>query len=225
MNTSNPEREAEAHQAYQALFEPIIRHWEPAIRKHYPNPTLLDAGCGEGYFSLHIGNTLGANRLILTDRANILAVPLPQNAEFHQLDMCSPQFRQQFHGQPDVLICMEAFHQLQYPIQGVTNLFSVLRQGAIGLLFDYSESGWSRRRKEAKYAAAYASAKVTGVDTDAGIRHFWEQRVFPGVPGHTILSFHGEFYMVSYLSWNWGKFKKAPVPLAREALRQAGLIS
>lgn len=200
-------------------FEPVIACWATLFKN---NPVVLDAGCGEGLLALKIAETFRAKKLILTDRVNIIDVDIPVYAEFHQIDICSAGFLERFRNQMHVVVSTMVFHEFANPLHGLANLFGILPEGGLALLIDHSEAGWRHQEGVAEaegtiehYRRDIENVKRIGIDTDAGIKGFWERKIFPMFPGQAHLCFYTGLYAVAYRAWKWGRVKPVPPREAR----------
>lgn len=103
--------------------------------------TMLDVGCGDGYFDLKMADVFKPRKIILTDIENSLEVQLPSNAEFQEVDVCSQDFLKRFQNKPTLVTCSSALHETVDMFKAVLNLINVLPVGGTTLIFDYSEEG------------------------------------------------------------------------------------
>lgn len=184
----NSEREKKIDESWKVISS-FIEDFRKCLP---PEPILLDVGSGEGILALRIAETLKAKKIILTDTEDFLTVQLPSNAEFHQVDVCSPDFLRKFQNRVQVVICLAAFHEFSDPIGAVKNLFGVLSIRGTTLILDYSKQGWARQRTITlaedptsilHFQKDIKRAEQTGLNTNKGIRKFWEETFFPRVPG------------------------------------------
>ena len=223
MSQSN--RYAALEESYQSM-----RHMFQFLSRFYAGGTFLDVGSGEGILSLKIAEDLKAHRIILIDFAHKPVVNLPPHAEFHFADVQSEEFVQQFQNKANVVVCQCVLHELPGPIIAATNVIRILPISGVGLILDYSEQGWARQRAiadagEEQYPGHYEEdmmrvrfmSQVLGLnlDSNAGIRTFWEEGFFPRVPGECCLSFSGDLYSILYIPKQWGEVKEPPPDIAR----------
>lgn len=222
------EKEKKVNESWE-LMRPIIEFCKERLP---PKPIILDVGSGEGILALKMAKTLKARKVILTDIVNSLVVQLPSNAEFHQVNVCSTEFLQKFQNRVQVVICFTAFHEFSDPIAALQNLISVLPIGGTTLIFDYSEQGWAHQRiitiTEGSDSVLHFQEDIErirqmGLDTDEGIKEFWERTFFPRVPGQCHLFFNGDLYTVVYIARQWGEVKPIP-PGMKDILRKLGYI-
>lgn len=195
-------------------------------RKIGPGGTFLDVGSGEGIISLKMAEDLQARRVILTDNTHKPVVVLPSHAEFYFVDVQSEEFVRQFQNQANVVVCQCVLHEVPKPVTAAVNLIRVLPIGGMSLILDYSEEGWAHQRAMAATGDAQCQTHFVedmvrikfvgfGFDTDAGIRRFWEEGLFPRVPGECSLSFNGDLYSVLYIPRQWGEVKESPPDIER----------
>lgn len=224
----NSERKKKINQSWE-LMRDII---EFCGKRLPPEPVILDVGSGEGILALKIAGTLKAKKVILTDIVDSLEVQLPRNAEFHQVDLCSMDFLQKFQNRVQVVICLRSFHEFSDPVGAMRNLFGVLPIGGTTLIFDYSKQGWAHQRTITlaedptsilHFQKDIKKAEQDDLNTDEGIREFWEGMVFPRVPGECHLFFNGDIYTVVYTARQWGEVKPIP-PGMEQILRRLGHI-
>lgn len=187
--------------------------------------TFLDVGSSEGLIALRTAKDLHAGKTILVDKLERPEVDLPKNAEFHLLDVCSEEFPSRFQHKVHIITCVSTFHEFEDPVRGVWQMLSTLPVRGILLLFETSELGWklqdrmhpnpqSPERKH--YEQDMVRIRKYGLHTDAGIRHFWEERCFPNIPGACKLIFEGGIYIVQYQAAPWGMVKEPPAHIRQE---------
>jgi SAM-dependent methyltransferase len=198
-------------------------YFEALARPIKPVPVLLDAGCGNGYASLKLAEYFQPQKFILADIENNLEVQLPSNVEFQRVDVCSPDFLARFQSRVTAVVCVLALHEINDIVAAVGNLIQVLPQGGVTIFIDRSQQGWRVQRErcvlqgvEAMQHVSQDIARVVrfGLDTNSGIRRFWEKGVFPRVPGETYLAFNGYVYTVLYIAKQWGQVKQPPPDIA-----------
>lgn len=224
MSLSN--RRESIEQSYQ-LMRPMFQYVGRTVGA---GGTFLDVGSGEGILSLKIAEDLQARRIILTDNAYRPMVDLPPHAEFHFCDVQSEEFVEQFQNKANVVVCQCVLHELPEPVTAAVNLIRVLPIGGAGLTLDYSEQGWAHQRAMAAAGEELCPGHFVddmmrirvvsqrlgfGLDTDAGIRKFWEEGLFPRVPGECALAFSGDLYGVLYIPRQWGEVKEPPPDIKR----------
>src|SRR3989344_2052354 len=207
------ERIAQLEQFYRALH-PIVREWGSVMSR---DPLMMDVCSGEGVSALNIAKTFHAKSVVLSDIRNILRVSLPPNAKFEFADVCSPNFAQKYRGKMDVITCTMSLHELMNPIMALQNMLSVVPRNGLVFIVDYAEGGWAQQAKRAQsgegvnhYLSDLQNIRMFGLDTNTGIKHFWETSVFPGIPGEASLSFRGEIYTLVYQQKAWGEYKPVP---------------
>lgn len=208
------ERIASLHTSYQSM-QPMF---QDIGKKIGPNRVWLDAGSGEGILSLWIAHDIKAGITILVDVDSPI-VPLPPQTFFYRYNIESTEFVQRFQNKVQVVMSLSVLHECRNPATAFSNLISVLPMGGIAFIFDYSEEGWSSQRDIAAqskasvrqhFLADVANAGQYGLLTDTGIKHYWEDHIFPRVPGDCVLRFNGHLYSITYLPRQWGEVKEPP---------------
>ena len=228
--TPSPERVREIHMTHEGVKPMMV---SLSRVSGVCTDTMLDVGSGEGIMTLLMAEDLRAKKIILTDAASSPVVPLPAHAEFHLIDVCSKAFLEKFQNNVGVVTCFAAFHEFKDPWAAAGQLIMVLPHGGVTLIFDGSEVGWVHLGERVlksgdesviqHYREDIRRVRRSGLDTDAGIRNFWEEKVFPKVPGRTDLTFMGDAYMVSYFARQWGEVKQPSPEVARELRRMGHL--
>lgn len=206
--------------AHQLL---IFNEYRPLLevfaKKLYRGGILLDVGTGEGVIGLEAAKVLGVEKTILVDLADYLTVGLPKNARLDLVDVCSEEFVRRYQNKVKVLTCFSAFHEFADPFLGAAHIVQVLPLEGVALLTDFTEKGWTEVRASAEaegvdslrhYEEDIRKLQKNGLRTDAGIRDFWENQIFPKVPGECVLTFFGPVYRVVYLPREWGEIKPFP---------------
>lgn len=207
------ERQASLDQTYQSL-KPMFQHMQRMLRGV---SVLLDVGSGEGYLSLKMAEDLKAARAILVDKLEPL-VDLPPNVTFRMFDIHDSNFVRSFQNKVQLITCFFAFHEFEDPIIAATNIISILPIGGNAVFVDYSQEGWKKHAQLIGNGDLAAQlhlhddiqrTMMFGLDTNVGIRHFWES-LFPRFPGECGIVFGGDTYKVFYIPKQWGEVKEPP---------------
>ncbi len=192
-----------------------------AHRQMYRDGVMLDIGTGEGIIALEMAKEFGVSKVFLTDIKKYLLVELPSNAVFQILDVCGGDFVKRFQNKVTLVTCLKTFHEFADPFQAAVNLISVLPLRGMVFIMDHTEEGWDYLRRTAMDEGLGAQfhheqdmerIRKSGLhlDTDEGIRDFWETWFFPRVPGECHLTFHGLMYSTVYIARQWGEVKPFP---------------
>lgn len=205
--------------SYQT-FRPMIQ----AMGRDLPQGTVfLDAGSGEGFYSLLFAADLKAKQVILIDIDKEPEVELPPHAEFHRLDIQSEKFVRKFQNRANVVVCLTTLHECSNPVIAASNLIKILPVNGVAVIMDFCGEGWEYQFQLAQqeglgqmqhHMLDLATAGPFGLTTDEDIRQFWEEGMFPRVPGQCHLKFNGHLYIVMYLAKQWGEVKKPPPDIA-----------
>lgn len=215
-----------------ASFENLRDFFEHLAKPISSGTILLDVGCGDGYFDLKVAEVFKPEKIILTDIEDSLAVQLPPNAEFHRVDVCSDDFLKRFQNRVQVVICIATLHEIPDVFRAITNLVTVLPKDGVAFILDRTREGWLRQCEICKEEGADSirhfkqdidRATRLGLNSNKGIRQFWEEGFFPKVPGATQLFFNGDLYTVLYIAKQWGEVKPIP-PELESQLRKLGYI-
>ncbi len=207
-------------QSYRGI-SPMIRYLGDKIG---PGNTFLDAGSGEGAISLMMAQDLQSGRIILVDKINGPEVSLPPNAEFHRSDIESEGFVRRFQNMANIVICLNVLHELENPVCAAINLIRILPIGGASLILDYTEQGGDRQSHIAiqgdvrcllHHQRDLVTTRQFGLNSNHGIRRFWDHGIFPRVPGECLLSFSGDLYSVLYIPHQWGEVKEPPPEIKR----------
>ncbi len=213
-------------EASYALMRPLIL--DLARQLFRPGFTMLDIGSGEGLLALKMAADFGAGNVILIDNEKRPNVKLPLNAKFYLMDALSSTMLEKFQNKIDLVTCLNAFHEFDDPLAAAGQLISVLHSQGVAVVFEYTEEGWHKARQlsmssgdgpHRHFNKDVRRAQALGLDTNRGIRDFWEQRVFPGVPGQCNLTFMNELYLFLYIARQWGEVKEPPEYMREEVER------
>lgn len=214
-----PVRKLKMEQSYLSIG-PFIQKIVQVFRIRRGVAHMLDVGSGEGFMALRMAEDFGAAKIILTDIKYPPIVELPHHAKFYKIDALSPKFLEKFQNEINLVTCLNTFHELEDPLVAAGNLLRVLPLGGITLILEYSEEGWARQsriistggteQERKHHADDLQLAKKNKFDTNDGIRKFWEQEIFPRVPGECFLTFNADLYTVIYLARQWGEVKEPP---------------
>lgn len=209
-------------------IEVSYQSMRPAIqflgRKIGAGNAFIDVGSGEGIISLKMAEDLKADAFILVDKQYAPVVNLPPNAAFYKIDVHSDEFVEKFENRANIVTCITAFHEFDDPVKAASNLIRILPEKGVTLVMDYTEEGWEIQQVLA--ASGNTSLKRHfledmrrairfGLDKDIGIRKFWEEAIFPGVPGECYLTLNGHAYSMLYVAWQWGEVKEPPPHIKR----------
>ncbi|MES2087630.1 MAG: methyltransferase domain-containing protein [Patescibacteria group bacterium] len=203
-------RRKEILMAY-AAWKPIVA-FVSRLSKHlrYGQSSLLDVGTGEGVFGLEVAKEFGVSKTTLVDIQGALLVELAANTVFEMADVCDENFVPKFQNQFSVVTCFKALHEFRNPVQAALNLVRILPERGVTFIMDHAEEGWEHlriNRFQNKGSLLHYERDLdrltlsrSRLTTNTGIRDFWEQEIFPGLPGEHYLTFHGHMYSMIYVA-------------------------
>lgn len=216
------EKRQETIQLYEAVFKPAIETVKPHLPAH---PIVLDVGCGSAVMSVEMAKDLAVSKMHLVDRMpEFYGDPLPPELEYHSIDVNNTYSLAQFDNRINLVTCFQTLHEFGHPGKAALNIFSPLPRLGIGLLIDFTEKGWALQpalsinageAAMAHYLEDLKNLRRTGLHSDHAIKAFWEQGMFPRLPGVARLVMQEYHYAVLYQAFPWGEVRPMPDELKR----------
>lgn len=192
--------------AYKFMVYQYIQLVTTSLYKHLPpSPIVLDLGGGDGFISTLIARDLSAHRLVIIDHHPLgRGLPLPKSViRRHTMDIESDELVVHYRHYADAVLSIRTLSGLKRPRRTVFNMLRLLRPGDYLVVMDKTETGWAQERiataragaEEAdRYRHDIERAIANGLANDKRIREFWEEGIFPRLPGEHAIGFNGSFY-------------------------------